>query len=293
MVAYAARPASYVVRLARAASWDWGMVLGLVVLAVFLVVAAIGPAVAPYDWMQINRTDRGATVGLQPPSDRFWLGTTNMGRDIFSQVLVGTRGALAVGGAAALSVVTIGLLIGLLAGYFRGWVDSVLMRLVDLAYSLPLEPIAIVVLAIVSRSFVTMVLAISLLAWRGPARVIRAQVLSVSQRPYIKAARIAGAGHTRLLFVHILPDVLPLALMYLPVAFGRAVLAEAAISFLGFGAPDLITWGQMLQQGFVAGAARTAWWWILAPGGCISAVVVSVFFVARSFEDSLNPRMRQ
>ncbi len=287
-----ARPVSYLARLARASSWDWGMKLGLVVMLVFVAVAIFGPTIAPYDWNEINRNERGVSLSLRPPSQEFWMGTTNMGRDVFSQVLVGARGALAVGCAAAVSVVSVGMLIGLLAGYFRGWVETLLMRLVDIAYSLPLEPIAIVMLSIVSRSFLTTVLAVSMLAWRGPARVIRAQVLSICQRPYIKSARILGAGHARLIFLHIMPDVLPLALMYLPLAFGRAVLAEAAISFLGFGSPDMITWGQMLQQAFVAGAARTAWWWILAPGVCISAVVVSVFFVSRSFEESLNPRMR-
>lgn len=279
-------------RLARAASWDWGMRLGLVVLVIFVGIAIFGSAIAPYDWTQINRNARGASMALQPPSSQFVFGTTNMGRDVFSQVLVGAWGALAVGISASLSVVVIGLLLGLLAGYFRGWVETLIMRIVDIAYSLPMEPIAIVLLSIVSRSFLTMVLAVSMLAWRGPARIIRSQVLSIAQRPYIKSARILGAGHGRLIFLHIMPDVLPLALMYLPLAFGRAVLAEAAISFLGFGSPDLITWGQMLQQAFVAGAARTAWWWILAPGACISAVVVSVFFVSRSFEESLNPRIR-
>lgn len=286
------RSESFPARLSRYVPRDRGRAVATAVLLVFVVLAFVGPAVAPYNWKTINRTAGGASVGLQPPSARFWAGTTDLGRDVFSQLIVGTRGALAVGTAAALSVVIVGVLIGLLAGYFRGWVDSALMRLVDIAYSLPLEPIAVVLLSVVSPSFTTMVLAVSLLAWRGPARVIRAQVLAIAARPYIKAARILGAGHLRLLFVHILPDILALALMYVPIAFGRAVLAEATVSFLGFGSPDLITWGRMLQEAFVAGAARKAWWWILGPGVCISAIVVSVFFIARSFEENLNQRMK-
>ncbi len=209
-------------RLARAASWDWGMKLGLVVLVIFVGIAILGPTMAPYEWTQINRDERGVSMALRPPSSQFLLGTTNMGRDVYSQVLVGARGALAVGISASLSVVVIGMLLGLLAGYFRGWVETLIMRIVDIAYSLPMEPIAIVLLSIVSSSFLTMVLAVSMLAWRGPARIIRAQVLSIAQRPYIKSARILGAGHGRLIFLHIMPDVLPLALMYLPLAFGRA-----------------------------------------------------------------------
>ncbi|HET8754532.1 MAG TPA: ABC transporter permease [Solirubrobacteraceae bacterium] len=262
-----------------------------VVLLIFLFVAVFGPLLAPYDPTERTRTATGELAYLQPPSSEHLLGTTNLGRDVFSQLLVGARAALIVGGIAALAEAVIGVLLGLVAGYRKGWVDGLVMRALDVAYALPVEPVAIVLLVFLGQSIWTIVLAIVLLSWRAAARVIRAQVLSISARSFVKGARAVGASDRRIMFRHILPNVLPIAVVYLPVGFGNAIIAEAAISFLGFGDPDTITWGMMLHEVFTAGATETAWWWVISPGLAITIVVAAVFFITRAFEDILNPRL--
>lgn len=266
--------------------------VGIVMFGLLALVALLGPWLAPYTADEILRLPDGSSARLLPPGPGHPFGTNGFGRDVFSQVILGSRGALAVGLAAAVSVVAVGMLMGLVAGYCRGIADTVLMRATDIAYSLPLEPAAIILLALTRPTILTTTAAISLLAWRDVARVIRAQVLSTASQPFIKAARLAGAGHLRIMLRHILPNVLPLVLVYLPVSMGRAVLAEAAISFLGYGDPSVLTWGQMLQQAFMSGAARQAWWWILAPGLAINLAVISVFFASRSLERVVNPHLR-
>jgi len=262
-----------------------------VVLLVFVLVALFGPLLVPYDPTERTRTATGELAYLQPPGSEHLLGTTNLGRDVFSQLLVGARAALIVGGIAALAEAVIGVLLGLIAGYHKGIVDSIVMRSLDVAYALPVEPVAIVLLVFLGQSIWTIVLAIVLLSWRAAARVIRAQVLSVSARSFVKGARAVGASDRRIMFRHILPNVLPIAVVYLPVGFGNAIIAEAAISFLGFGDPDTTTWGMMLHEVFTAGATETAWWWVLSPGLAITVVVAAVFFITRAFEDILNPRL--
>jgi peptide/nickel transport system permease protein len=265
--------------------------VGVVILAVLTFFAITGTLLAPYDPTARLRGPDGALAILEPPSLDYLLGTTNVGRDIFSQLLAGARPALIVGGVATLIEAGIGVCLGLLSGYFKGGVDSVVMRIVDVAYSLPLEPVAIVMLVFLGQDLWTIILAIVLLGWRSPARVIRTQVLSVSERTFVKGARAVGASDRRIIVRHILPNILPIAAVYLPVGFGNAILAEASISFLGFGDPDTITWGGMLHDAFAAGATRSAWWWALAPGLAITIVVSAVFFVTRAFEGILNPRL--
>ncbi len=265
---------------------------GATTLALMIAVALLAPALTPYDPMESTTKAGGGLAYLEPPSRAHWLGTNNLGRDIFSQVLAGTRVALIVGFLAAILVTLVGTTVALLAGYFRGWVDDLLMRLVDVAYSIPLEPLAIVVLSLLRPSIWNTILVVAVLAWRDPARVIRAQVLSLVERPFVKAARVAGAGHLRIMFRHLAPNILPLAQVYIAIAFGWAVFAEASISFLGFGDPRMISWGQILQQAFLSGAIRRAWWWAVPPGVCIMLAVLSVFFIGRAYEAVFNPRLR-
>ena len=151
-------------------------------------------------------------------------------------------------------VVSVGTLVGLFAGYFGGLVDAVLMRLADIALGLPLLPFVIVLVAFAGAETWNVVLAMSLLLWPNSARIIRAQVLSLRERAYIEAARAAGSGHLRILFSHIAPSILPLALLFGSIAIGWAILTEASVSFLGFSDPDSTTWGFMLQDAYVSQA---------------------------------------
>ncbi len=229
---------------------------------------------------------------LSPPTRDHLFGTTHLGRDIWSQVMYGSRTALIVGIVTALLVNIIGVVIGLVSGYFRGRVDNILMRIVDIMYGLPLEPFAIILVLIFRPSLWIIILAIGLLTWRTNARIIRSQVLSLVERPFIKAARVAGAGDLRIILVHIAPNILPLAFLQLAVAIGYAITAEATLSFLGLGPPRLYSWGTILHAARLSGAWRTAWWWIIPPGVFISLTVVSVFLISRSLEVLTNPRLR-
>lgn len=266
--------------------------IGFAILIFFFLVALFAPWIAPHDPMELLQTPDGRVAFLHPPSRMFWFGTTNLGRDIFSQIVLGSRVALLVGVLAAISVTLIGTVVGLLAGYHGGWVDDLLMRTVDVAYALPFEPFIIVLVGILRPSIWNVILAITLIMWRSPARVIRAQVLSVAQRPYVKAARVAGAGDGRILVTHIAPSIVPLALLYVSITSGWAIIAEASISFLGFGDPRVVSWGQVLHTAFLTGSIREAWWWVVPPGLCIMLFVLAVFFLGRAFEDGANPKLR-
>ncbi|MEA2386700.1 MAG: peptide/nickel transport system permease protein, partial [Thermoleophilaceae bacterium] len=177
----------------------------------FVFIAVLGPWLAPYDPTERTQGPDGGLAYLNSPSSDHLLGTTNLGRDIFSQLVVGARAALLVGGIAAVAEVVIGVVLGLLAGYYKGRVDNLVMRALDVAYALPTEPVAIVLLVFMGQSIWTVILAIVLLSWRAAARVIRAQVLSVSSRSFVKGARAVGASNTRIMFRHILPTVMPIA----------------------------------------------------------------------------------
>lgn len=229
---------------------------------------------------------------LAPPSREHLFGTTHLGRDIWSQVIYGSRTALMVGIIAALVVNILGVSIGLVAGYYRGVLDNLLMRLVDIMYGLPLEPFAIILVLIFQPSLWIIIMAIGLLTWRTNARIIRSQVLSIVERPFVKAARVAGASDARIMFVHITPNILPLAFLQLAVAMGYAITAEATLSFLGLGPPQIYSWGTILHSARLSGAWRTAWWWVIPPGLFICITVVSVFLISRSLEVLTNPRLR-
>src|SRR5207245_2253166 len=267
---------------------------GLIIYAVLLAVALAAPALAPYNPLDLNYRPDGDVAANEAPSLSHWLGTTNLGRDVFSQVLFGTRVALVVGFVAAFGVVVLGTLVGLVAGYYSGWVDTILMRLGDVACGIPFLPMGIVLVAFLGPSIWNTVLVMVLLLWRDTGRVIRAQVLSLRTRSYVEAARVLGASHLRTMFVHIAPNVLPLSFLYGSLAVGWAILTEATISFLGFGDPNVISWGFMLQDAYNSQAmARHAFYWFVPPGLCIMLAVMAGFFIGRGYEELLFPRLLQ
>ncbi len=268
-------------------------VIGAAILSVFVLAAIFAPLIAPYDPMEMGRDEEGRVLYLLPPSAKHLFGTTNLGRDIFSQVVLGTRVALLVGFLAALLVTVVGVTVGLCAGYYGGRVDALLMRVVDVAYTVPFEPFVIILVNILRPNVWNLILAMILVMWRSPARTIRAQVMSISQRPYIKAARVAGASNFRIIFCHIAPNIMPLMFLYVALTVGWAIMAEAGVSFLGFGDPRITSWGQILQLAFLTGAMRQAWWWTVPPGLCITLVVLSVYFISRAYEKVANPRLQE
>ena len=267
--------------------------VALAFLLVFLAMALIGPWAAPYGPFETIYDQDEMPVRLAGPSAQHWLGTTNHGVDVFSQLLWGARIALVVGVLSALGSVLLGTLIGLLAGYFGGLVDEIIMRLTDIAYGIPFLPFALVVIAIVQPSIGLIIILVIAFLWRTTARVIRSQVLTLRERPFVLAARAAGLSEFAILFRHVAPNVLPLSFLYVAIGVQAGVMSEAALSFLGFGDPNVMSWGLMLNDAFRARAMRSAWWWVLPPGICLSILVISTFMVTRAYEELVNPRLRK
>ncbi|MDO5528703.1 MAG: ABC transporter permease subunit [Paracoccus sp. (in: a-proteobacteria)] len=231
-------------------------------------------------------------IRFSPPSAQHWFGTDHLGRDLFSRNIHGSRIALLVGFLGAALVMFIGTNVGLIAGYYRGRTDTLLMRTVDVMYGIPFEPFALILVLLFKPSLTIVILAVSLLTWRTTARLIRAQVLSLRERPFVKAARVAGASDLRIMYLHILPNVMPLVFLDLAITVGVSIIAEATLSFLGLGPPQSVSWGGILHDARLSGAWRTAWWWNLPPGLLIMSTVLSVFFISRSLEVVANPRLR-
>jgi peptide/nickel transport system permease protein len=270
-------------------------VIGLGLLVMFALMALssfIPPLVNPiYDPMRGVDPEIDVSVG---PSTRHWLGTDFMGRDILSQLLTGARVAFMIGISAAFMAVAMGTLIGMLAGYFGRTADTVLMRLADIVMVLPGLLVILILSSVVGQlSIWNLVIIIALFKWAGVSRVIRAQTLSLKVRPYIEAARVAGASHLRILFRHLLPNVLPLSFLYMTFGVTSAILIEAALSFLGFGDPSTVSWGMMLQWVWKTGHMFRAPYWLIPPGICISLITLSFYLIGRAFDEILNPRLRK
>jgi peptide/nickel transport system permease protein len=266
-------------------------VVGVALFVFFCSLAIAGESIAPHDPMAIHYLPNGKVAQLEPPSRAFWLGTTHYGRDVLSQVIVGSRVAIIVGIVSAFFITFIGTNIGLIAGYYGRRVDDLLMRLTDIVFGIPFLPFAVVLVALLRPSIWNIILTISCLLWRTTARVIRSQVLSLRERPFVRAARVAGASDLRIMYVHLLPNVMPMSLLYVAFGVAWAVLAEASLSFLGFGDPRMVSWGQMLYAAYISGSIRHAWWSVVPPGLCIMLITASVFLIGREYERIVNPRL--
>jgi peptide/nickel transport system permease protein len=265
---------------------------GAGILAFFLLVALLGPLIATHDpWANNYRAD-GALARLDGISRTHLLGTTFYGHDVFSQLVLGTRQTLLVGLVTAVLIGVIGTNVGLVSGYAGGIGDDIIMRITDFFYAIPFLPFMMVVVALIDRSLTVIIASMAFIFWRTAARVVRAQVLTLKQRPYVLAARASGAGHLRIMYVHLLPNVLPLGLLYLIFGAAWAILTEASLSFIGLGDPNRLSWGLMLNQAFVTGSIRYAWWWVVPPGLALMLFLVGLYLLARAFEEYANPRLR-
>ena len=269
--------------------------IGLTLLALFALMALcsfIPPRVDPmYQPMTGVDPEISYSVG---PSMRHWLGTDFMGRDILSQLLAGARIAFMVGVSAAFMSVVLGTAIGMIAGYMGRFVDTILMRLADMIMVMPTLLVVLILAALFGRLNIwTIVLIIALFRWPGVSRVIRAQTLSLKHRPFIEAARVAGASHLRIIFRHIMPNVLPLSFLYMTFRVTSAIIIEAALAFLGFGDPGTVSWGMMLQWVWKTGHMFKAPYWLLPPGICISLITLSFYMLGRAMDEVLDPRLRK
>ncbi len=265
----------------------------LLVFGLCLFLAAFGPLLAPYGATERSYDAAGDLVRLATPSADHWLGTTLLGRDVFSQILWGARPAIIIGVLTALGTVLIGVNVGLIAGYFGGRVDSVMMRITDIFLGLPFLPFIIVLLSLTGRSIWTIIFAMMIVMWRSTARIVRSQVLSIREMQFVAAAKSTGASDLDVLYKEIAPNVMPLALIGITFALAWSVITEASIGFLGFGDPDVVSWGSIIYQAYASQMMYRAPWWVLPPGIAIMVLVTSVYFVGRAYEEVVNPRMRE
>jgi peptide/nickel transport system permease protein len=260
-------------------------IVGLTVLVVFVILAVLSPLLAPNPKEQVGPV-------FDPPSSAHVLGTDGGGSDMVSLLISGARVSLIVGFAAAVVSALIGGSIGLASGFFGGKIDTVLMRFTDYVIVIPDVPLMIVAAALFGRSLTNIILIIGVIYWTTTARLIRAQVKSVRERVYVKRARALGAGNSRLIAKHVLPQVAPLLIANTVLLVAYAIFAETFITFLGLGDPSLISWGRLIENAFIDDALlNNAWWAIVPPGVCVALVVLACTMVGQSLEESLNPRL--
>ncbi|MGB2875549.1 MAG: ABC transporter permease [Gaiellaceae bacterium] len=261
--------------------------VGAAILLLVVFAAVLAPVLAPYDLHK----QVGPVFGH--PSWSHPLGLDDGGIDMVTLLMWGARISLVVGFAATLVSMVIGGTIGVAAGYFGGKVDTILMRITDYFLVIPDVPLMIVVAAIWGPSLFHIVIVIGILLWTSTARVIRAQVKSVRERVYVKRARALGAGHTRIVFRHVLPQVAPLLIANTVLTIAVAIFDETALSFLGLGDPSRISLGKVIENAFQRAAISTgAWWAIVPPGALVAVIILSCSLIGGALEDALNPRLR-
>lgn len=261
-------------------------VLGLALFALLLVMAATAPLLAHADPIAVNVAER-----LQPPSATHWFGTDDLGRDIYSRVIWGSRLAVRLGVLSVAVAAAGGVALGLVAGYYEGWVDQVISRVLEIVLSFPELLFAIAIVAILGPSLDNLIVALGLFGWPGYARIVRGSVLSARRREYVEAARAVGARASRIMYRHILPNVIAPVIILSATRFGGALLAGSGLSFIGLGVPiPQPEWGAIMATG--RDYIGRAWWITVFPGALITLAVLGVNLVGDGLRDVLDPRTR-
>lgn len=264
----------------------FALIGGSVVVALFII-SLCAPLLAPYDPTAIN-----AWSVLSPPSWHHWFGTDELGRDVLSRILYGSRVSLKVGFVAVGIAVFIGSLVGIVSGYFSGLMDSLLMRLVDIMLCFPSFFLILAIITFLEPSIWYIMMVIGATGWMGVARLVRAETLSIREMDYILAARGIGCSNARIMFRHILPNVLSPVLVSATLGIAGAILTESALSFLGIGVqPPTPSWGNILASG--KDYIEFAWWLSLFPGLAILVTVLSYNLLGEGIRDALDPRVKR
>jgi peptide/nickel transport system permease protein len=262
-----------------------GLMLLLAVLA-----AVFAPLLAPYDPSEAVRVTIDDIYA--PPGREHLFGTDDAGKDVLSNFIYGARVSLIVGFFASFISIVIGGTIGIVAGYYGGRLENILMRFTDIMLVIPDFPLIVLLVALTKPSLLNIILVIGLLGWTGSARLVRAQTLSVKQRKFVLRARAIGAGDGHIIRRHILPLVVPLIVVNTVLVISLAILNESALSFLGLSDPTQVSWGQMLNFAFTRGAmSARAWWALVAPGLGIVWLVLGCTLLGQGLERILNPRL--
>jgi peptide/nickel transport system permease protein len=262
------------------------MLWGGALIALLILCALTAQWMAPYDPILQALNDR-----LLPPSPHHWMGTDQYGRDVLSRLLYGSRVSLAVGLVAVSIYIFIGTFVGSVAGYYGGWLDAVLMRLVDILLCIPTFFLILMVIAFVGPSILNIMVIIGITSWTDVARLVRGEILSLKEREFIQAARVIGMSDTRIIFRHLLPNALGPVLVVATLGIGGAILVESSLSFLGLGVqPPTPSWGNMLEEG--KDHLTDAWWLITFPGLAIFLTVLGYNLLGEGLRDYLDPRLR-
>ena len=267
---------------------------GLVVLAVFVVVAVAAPLLAPMSELNPVAARNAGNPQWASPSEFFPLGTDHLRRSVWAQFVWGSRVSLFVGLAATVLTIAIGSAVGIVSGFLGGLPDRGLMRVTEWFLVIPFLPLAIVLASILGRSVWNVIFVIGITSWPATARVVRSQVLTMKQRLFVDRARSLGAGSWHLISRHVLPNVSGLILANATLAVPISILTETTLSFLGLGDPASASWGKTLEEAFVNGAiTRNAWWYFLPAGLGILAVVLAFTLIGRTLEEIADPRLER
>ncbi|HXY73466.1 MAG TPA: ABC transporter permease, partial [Actinomycetota bacterium] len=275
-------------------NWFWDIIkgstqakVGLGVILFFVILGIFAPWLEPYSVHQQS----GAV--FCPPSTKHWLGCDDGGIDMTSLLIQGGRISLIVGFCATFVAMVLGGGIGIIAGYFGGGTDITLMRITDYFLVIPDVPLMIVLATLFGARLSIIILVIGILLWTGTARIIRAEVKSLRERVYVKRATALGSSNSRIIFRHVLPQVGPLLIANTVLTVAIAIFDETALSFLGLGDPTAITWGKIIEFGFLRTAVSAGAWWAIVPAGiCVALVIMGCYWLGQSIEDALNPRLK-
>jgi len=264
----------------------------VVILLTLIVTGIFAPWIAPHEHELPNLRERHKPPSFVSFESQHLLGTDSLGRDVLSRIIFGARVSLIVAGVSLSISGTVGTLLGLVSGYYGGWVDEIIMRLVDIKMSLPFILLGMVIVVVLGRSFAVLVGILAFWFWTGFARQVRGEVLGLKETDFVKLARVSGASTTRILWRHLLPGVLNTVVVIATLQVGSVILAEASLSFLGVGVPPPIpAWGSMVAAGRIY--ITHAWWISLFPGLAIALLVLAVTFMGDWLRDRLDPRLRQ
>jgi peptide/nickel transport system permease protein len=265
--------------------------IGLGILIFFILIAIFAPYIAPY---QISLTNINPSEALKPPSWEHPLGTDELGRDMLSLLIYGSRASLIVGFLATVIIIVVGTFLGLLSGYVGGLIDDIIMWITNALYVLPFLVLCIVLAAVLGPSIWNIITVLGVLGWTGTALLVRSQTLSVKEEQYVEAAKVMGAGRLHIIFKHILPNVMPLVLVQAAFNIAGAILTEAGLSFLGLGDPNWMSWGEILYYAEQFGAFSGGYWWyVVFPGLMIAIVCTAVLFINHALDEIINPRLRE
>ncbi|TDP89822.1 peptide/nickel transport system permease protein [Leucobacter luti] len=262
-------------------------IIGIAIIIGFILISLFAPLMTPY-------SSRAVTCGVfEPPSTQHWLGCDDGGVDVLTLVLEGGRVSMFVGFTAAAIALIIGTSVGILSGYFGGWVDTVLMRITDYFLVIPQIVLMIVIAAVWGPSLDHVIVVIGALMWTATARIVRSQVKSIRERVYVRRVEAIGGGHTRIILRHILPQLGPLLAASGVLAITVAIFNETALAFLGLSDPNAITWGTIMERAFSRAAISTGAWWAIVPAGiAVALLILGCYLLGRAIEDALNPRLK-